>query len=200
LYHSLLATSSSPFLLSIALNKNLWGLTPDMLLRHYGVTIPTFPNMTIMKSLWLLLVTVSTLVGAFPVHLAGNGISRQTATTGSCLQAQAGDDDPELLLVKNHLADNYPQFSKLLEKNDGVWKALAGTEGGFTVFAPNAAAYQAMGETKCGQLLDERNLETTEKVSRLGYFVATSRGTIIVELKLSGKFTHTSHFRRMFCF
>lgn len=145
----------------------------------------------------MLLVTVSTLVGAFPRYLAGNGISRPA--TCSYLQAQAGDD-PELLLVKNHLADNYPQFSKLLEKNDGVWKALAGTEGGFTVFAPNAAAYQAMGETKCGQLLDERNLETTEKVSRLGYFVATSRGTIIVELKLSGKFTHTSHFRRMFCF
>jgi hypothetical protein len=41
--------------------------------------------MTIMKNLGVLLVTVSTLVGAFPVHLAGNGISRPA--TCSYLQA-----------------------------------------------------------------------------------------------------------------
>jgi uncharacterized surface protein with fasciclin (FAS1) repeats len=116
--------------------------------------------MTIMKSLWLLVGAVSTLVGAFPIHPASSGIRSATC----CLQAQV-DADPELLLVKNHLADNYPQFSSLLKKNDRVWKALAGAEGGFTVFAPNAAAYQAMGDTKRGQLLDVRNLETSEKVS-----------------------------------
>lgn len=114
-----------------------------------------------MKSLWLLFVAVSTLqVVAFSVHPASNGIRPSTC----CLQAQVGDD-PELLLVKNHLADNYPQFSALLEKNDRVWKALSGAEGGFTIFVPNAAAYQAMGDTKCDQLLDVRNLETSEKVS-----------------------------------
>ena len=115
-----------------------------------------------MKSFFLLFLAASPLVEAFPVHLAGRGVRQATC----CLQAQVGDD-PELLLVKNHLADNYPQFSALLEKNDGVWKALAGTEGGFTVFVPNAAAYQAMGDNKCGQLLDIRNLETTEKVSMM---------------------------------
>jgi uncharacterized surface protein with fasciclin (FAS1) repeats len=121
-------------------------------------------KMTMMRSLLLLAtltLTLTTLVHAFPLHPTGNGIRPAT----SCLQMQQVDNNPELLLVKNYLEDNYPQFSSLLEKNDGVWKALAGTEGGFTVFAPNVAAFQALGDTKCGQLSDVRNFETAEKVS-----------------------------------
>jgi uncharacterized surface protein with fasciclin (FAS1) repeats len=63
------------------------------------------------------------------------------------------------------LKEHYPSISLLLEKNDAVWKALGGAEGGgFTIFAPNAAAFQNLGDTKQRQLQDVRNLETTEKM------------------------------------
>ena len=48
--------------------------------------------------------------------------------------------------------------------NDSIWKSLGGSTG-FTIFAPNAAAFSALGESKQGQLLDERNLETTQKIA-----------------------------------
>ena len=76
-----------------------------------------------------------------------------------------GEDSADLLLVKSTLEQNYPNFYQILQKNDAVWKALAGAEaGGFTIFAPNTAAFQALGQNKWDQLLDARNLEQTEKV------------------------------------
>ena len=82
----------------------------------------------------------------------------------SSLKSSDGEDNQELLLVRNYLAENYKAFSNLLQKNDAVWKALAGADGGFTVFAPNAAAFAALGDKKLVQLADARNLETTEKI------------------------------------
>jgi uncharacterized surface protein with fasciclin (FAS1) repeats len=78
---------------------------------------------------------------------------------------RAVSDNEALLKVKNFLKENYPGFNAILEKNDSVWKALAGVdEGGFTIFAPSAAALTALGEKKQSQLLDIRNLETSQKL------------------------------------
>lgn len=70
----------------------------------------------------------------------------------------------DLLIVKKHLEENYPAFFKLLNLNDSIWKALGEGEG-FTIFAPNTAAFTSLGDTKQEQLFDERNLETTQKVA-----------------------------------
>ena len=81
------------------------------------------------------------------------------------LRAEGGDDNADLLFVKSTLETQYPNFYKILSKNDAVWKALANAEGGgFTIFAPNAAAFAALGQNKWDQLLDARNLEQTEKI------------------------------------
>jgi uncharacterized surface protein with fasciclin (FAS1) repeats len=64
------------------------------------------------------------------------------------------------------LKENYGGMNKILELNDSIWKALAGVEqGGFTIFVARNEALAALGETKQRQLLDPRNLETTQKVS-----------------------------------
>lgn len=74
-------------------------------------------------------------------------------------------DNEALLKVRAFLKDNYPGFNSILEQNDSIWKALAGVEqGGFTIFAPNAAALAALGEKRLQQLRDVRNLETIQKL------------------------------------
>jgi uncharacterized surface protein with fasciclin (FAS1) repeats len=71
-----------------------------------------------------------------------------------------------LLTVRNYLKENYGGMSNILELNDNIWKSLSGVEqGGFTIFAASNQALMALGETKQRQLLDPRNLETTQKVS-----------------------------------
>eukprot|EP00980_Cylindrotheca_fusiformis_P028918 scaffold22677_cov139-Cylindrotheca_fusiformis.AAC.2 len=100
------------------------------------------------------------------------GVSLGTLATRTRLESSLGDDggvlnknkDEDLLIVKNHLEENYPAFYKILNLNDSIWKAL-GEGDGFTIFAPNAKAFASIGETKLKQLLDERNLETTQKVA-----------------------------------
>jgi uncharacterized surface protein with fasciclin (FAS1) repeats len=74
-------------------------------------------------------------------------------------------DTPDLLLVKSTLAEYFPGFNFILQKNDAIWKALAGAEGGgFTIFVLGQDAMGAMGEGKLKQLMDPRNLEQTEKI------------------------------------
>ena len=75
------------------------------------------------------------------------------------------EDNADLLLVKKTLEEEYPTFYQVVKLNDAVWKALAGVEGGgFTIFAPNQAAFQALGQGKVEQLLDPRNLEQAQKI------------------------------------
>ena len=114
------------------------------------------PNFTaILGSIVLLLASLS----CHGFYLKPKAV-RPISTT--FLRSEAAENQ-DLLIVKNFLKENYPAFSMILEKNDGVWKALGGAEGGgFTIFAPNAAAFE--GGNKKPQLLDPRNLETTEKI------------------------------------
>ena len=78
-------------------------------------------------------------------------------------------DNNDLLLIREFLQKNYPDFYTILNMNDEVWKAIGdtqdGAEQGFTVFAPTPQALQALGAEKQNQIFDERNSETTEKIA-----------------------------------
>lgn len=78
-------------------------------------------------------------------------------------------ENNDLLLIREFLQKNYPDFYTVLEKNDEVWKAISetedGNEDGFTVFVPSAEALQNLDVDKQNQLMDERNLETIIKVA-----------------------------------
>jgi uncharacterized surface protein with fasciclin (FAS1) repeats len=83
-------------------------------------------------------------------------------------------DNQNLLEVRSFLEQNYPFFYTILDTNDQVWKAVGEDntdkgEYGFTIFAPSDNALQRLGETKVSQLIDPRNLETTQKIA--GYHV-----------------------------
>jgi len=71
------------------------------------------------------------------------------------------------------LSEKYPTFHSLVTNNADIYKKLEDTaigdgedvpRGGFTVFAPNANAFENLGEKKNTQLVDPRNLETAEKI------------------------------------
>jgi uncharacterized surface protein with fasciclin (FAS1) repeats len=65
--------------------------------------------------------------------------------------------------IQAFLESNYPEFYGLVENNEGLWKNLGDAET-FTLFAPNAGAFAALGEAKRRQLDDPRNGEAREKV------------------------------------
>lgn len=67
--------------------------------------------------------------------------------------------------VEGFLAEKYPTFMSLLSTNEKVWKTLREGGGGFTIFAANKGAFEALGEKKRMQLADARNGETTEKIA-----------------------------------
>jgi uncharacterized surface protein with fasciclin (FAS1) repeats len=68
--------------------------------------------------------------------------------------------------VENFLEENYSTFyNLLLARNEEVIKKLRENEDtGFTVFAPNEGVFTALGEKRKNQLMDERNLESAEKM------------------------------------
>jgi uncharacterized surface protein with fasciclin (FAS1) repeats len=99
------------------------------------------------------------------------------ATPSSLRSSPAGTAESQnqnLLAARSFLQENYPIFYSILETNDEVWKAIGEDdpdkgEYGFTIFAPSDAAMRALGDKKASQLMDPRNLETTQKIA--GYHV-----------------------------
>jgi len=84
------------------------------------------------------------------------------------------EENQNLLAVRSFLQESYPFFYSILELNDAIWKAIGEDdtdkgEFGFTIFVPSDAAFQNLGETRQAQLMDPRNLETTQKIA--GYHV-----------------------------
>eukprot|EP00536_Pseudo-nitzschia_multiseries_P013297 jgi/Psemu1/211193/e_gw1.558.33.1 len=58
------------------------------------------------------------------------------------------------------LEKKYPDFYKLI--NDDMMKAIK--QGSVTIFVPNAAAFEGLGDKKRSQIEDPRNLEIREKI------------------------------------
>lgn len=93
------------------------------------------------------------------------------SSTAVCSSLEGNQD---LQFVRRTLQETYPFFCSILDTNEEVWKAISGkggdqgteeTQAGFTIFVPSNAAIQALGEKKQSQLMDVRNLETTQKIA-----------------------------------
>lgn len=84
--------------------------------------------------------------------------------------------------IQSFLESNYPDFYRIVAKNEGVWKAL-GDADSYSLFAPNAQAFESLGDRKRSQLEDPRNLETVEKV---GLFHCVSEKVTADDLFNSG--------------
>lgn len=67
--------------------------------------------------------------------------------------------------LESFLAEKYPAFHGIVSLNESIWKTLKQSKEGCTVFAPNAQAFEDLGEKKQLQLNDPRNVETAEKVA-----------------------------------
>eukprot|EP00957_Ditylum_brightwellii_P115079 8776729-Ditylum_brightwellii.AAC.1 len=86
--------------------------------------------------------------------------------------------------------------------NEKVWKSVRAAGAGCTIFAPNNAAFQNLGQKKLDQIADIRNSETVEKmgayhvveepVSAEALFnsggVVTLGGEVLVDRTTSGGF------------
>lgn len=95
--------------------------------------------------------------------------------TSSVLQLQATDDTKKeedwesteegRTNVELFLTKKFPSFYNLLCKEDNIWKTLnADCPNGYTLFAPNEKAFEALGEKRLLQLADPRNLEAIQKI------------------------------------
>jgi uncharacterized surface protein with fasciclin (FAS1) repeats len=134
--------------------------------------------MTMFYGLFILWVSfISLACHGFQVrhHAQGGRPRRSLHVTRS---SSSGNESEGLLTIRNYLKTNYSGMSKVLELNDSVWKALVGVEkGGFTIFVPRNEALAALGETKQRQLLDPRNLETSQKVGAYHVIAETVTAT-----------------------
>lgn len=67
--------------------------------------------------------------------------------------------------AEDFIAKNFPTCSNLLSRNNEVMKKINKAEEGFTIFAPNEAAFKALGDKKNSQMEDVRNEEMVEKIA-----------------------------------
>eukprot|EP00580_Thalassiosira_gravida_P002105 CAMPEP_0201611722 /NCGR_PEP_ID=MMETSP0492-20130828/20898_1 /ASSEMBLY_ACC=CAM_ASM_000837 /TAXON_ID=420259 /ORGANISM="Thalassiosira gravida, Strain GMp14c1" /LENGTH=199 /DNA_ID=CAMNT_0048077985 /DNA_START=19 /DNA_END=615 /DNA_ORIENTATION=- len=104
------------------------------------------------------LIGIATVSNAFQPPSSHHTLHRTTLTRKSHLSNTASD-------VEEFIAANYPSCSNLLSKNGDSMKAIVKADVGFTIFAPNEAAFIDLGEKKLDQLGDVRNDEVTEKIA-----------------------------------
>jgi uncharacterized surface protein with fasciclin (FAS1) repeats len=75
------------------------------------------------------------------------------------------DDLDVVVNTEKFLKLKYPDFYDLMCKNQNIWRTLKeSNDSGYTLFVPNAKAFEDLGDKKRGQLEDVRNLETAQKV------------------------------------
>ena len=87
-----------------------------------------------------------------------------------------------MVSMEQVLKDNYPSFYSLLSKNENIFNQLeeAYADTGYTIFAPNEAAFEALGDKKRLQLEDPRNLETAQKMGL--YHVVVNEALTLTQL------------------
>jgi uncharacterized surface protein with fasciclin (FAS1) repeats len=89
--------------------------------------------------------------------LSHSTILRDSTTTPESKESSS----KETRDIETFLRMKFPAFYSLLIKNENVWKQAGSSA---TFFAPNAQAFEALGEKKRKQLEDPRNLETAQKM------------------------------------
>jgi len=86
--------------------------------------------------------------------------------------------DEDLAEVEVFLNKKFPSFTSVL-LNDAMRKSI--NEGTATLFVPNEAAIEALGEEKMAQIMDPRNEEIREKMG--SYHVISGESISAMELK-----------------
>jgi uncharacterized surface protein with fasciclin (FAS1) repeats len=133
-----------------------------------------FMRASTMKNVSLVLaVALATSLSGPPAAAAfqiSSGASRVNDRPSPLCLSSEGDQagEPETYdtrAMELFLSQKYPAFMQLLS-NQQIWTDLRNGDGGYTIFAPNNAAFDDMGEKKLMQLRDPRNLEATEKIAQ----------------------------------
>lgn len=111
-----------------------------------------------------LLVLANLLFASCSGFIAGNNLQSTVRPSGSALNenvdVEEADETSSLPKLELFLEKKYNSFYQLL--NEDMRKAIK--EDKVTVFAPNDAAFEALGEKKLEQLSDPRNEEIREKM------------------------------------
>jgi len=108
------------------------------------------------------LIATTPTINAFTVAPSKTTSIRQAHATR--LLESSSDQEEDEILLKAFVEEEYPAFFKLLSINDGIWKTIAESENGCTLFAPSNAVFDALGDKKLKQIKDVRNEETARKM------------------------------------
>lgn len=118
------------------------------------------------------IIVCAALASAFQARL-GKPIGAQTrprSSTDSRTRLRSSSDATisvrDLEKLEEFLFKNYPEMAQVMQRFEdvNVWNQLQKAEVGATIFAPNAAAFQELGEQRYFQLSDVRNSETVSKI------------------------------------
>eukprot|EP00565_Helicotheca_tamesis_P005081 CAMPEP_0185727340 /NCGR_PEP_ID=MMETSP1171-20130828/3049_1 /TAXON_ID=374046 /ORGANISM="Helicotheca tamensis, Strain CCMP826" /LENGTH=216 /DNA_ID=CAMNT_0028395879 /DNA_START=80 /DNA_END=730 /DNA_ORIENTATION=- len=87
-----------------------------------------------------------------------------TSSTTLLRESNEPSDESSASDIEKILDEDYPSFKSLLSMNEKVWKSVRTSGTGCTIFAPNNAAFENLGQKKLDQIADVRNSETAEKM------------------------------------
>ncbi|CAB9525048.1 expressed unknown protein [Seminavis robusta] len=115
------------------------------------------------------LATLWTWADAFATTntLATSSCTRLWSSSSSSESDNTQQEQQQSVTIESVIQDNYPEFYSLLSKNENVFTQLQDAyddSSGYTIFAPNSAAFAALEDKKRQQLDDPRNLETAQKM------------------------------------
>lgn len=113
----------------------------------------------------VLFATTTNVVGSFSAGAPG-AIRKTTIVRPdrTRLNESAASDVEEEILLKAFVEEEYPAFYNLLNLSKGIWKTIADSENGCTLFAPSDSVFDNLGDKKLKQLKDVRNEETAKKM------------------------------------
>jgi uncharacterized surface protein with fasciclin (FAS1) repeats len=141
--------------------------------------------------LYLLILFIVGNAGAFTVGSSSSGkcyskshlvqlYETSASAAAAASEEQQNDDNEggeERPKLDKFLQKKYPSFYKLI--NEDMAKAIK--NGKVTVFVPNEAAFEALGEKKMKKLDDPRNLEIREKMG--SYHIIPEEAISAIELR-----------------
>ena len=128
-----------------------------------------------MKLFLILVALLLRGISAFTVY--GPRTGPRIGTLRETDKADEPEDDVKNAKLEVFLEKKFPSFHGFL--NDSMRKAIK--EGSVTIFAPNEAAFEALGKKRLVQIEDPRNLETREKMG--SYHVIPQQTISAIELK-----------------
>ena len=139
--------------------------------------------MTMMRAMLRAVVLMGTAVAMASAFQAVPLTNIRVRPVTSLRDTQGKQDDiaEDKTKLETFMATKFPVFHSLLSKDDTIYKGLRTSTNGYTFFAPNAQAFENLGEKKRTQLKDPRNLETVQKMA--AYHVIATEAVDEVRLR-----------------